>query len=140
MFETIQYSASPASKLSVKKPNINGMSHSIIRFVDCCWADVPAMGVIFCMTNIEPPTRIGRSIGMGLSLENFARSIHRNVPSSGTAWWTIGSQEYSFSARSASLSGVDGRVPLRDQKRPKNIGICSTSGPRHPRGFTPCSL
>lgn len=140
IFDTIQYKASPASKLRVKNPNISGIRYNIILVVDCCCGDVPATGVIFCITNIDAPTRIGSNNGIGFSLENLARSIHRKTPSRGTTSCTIGSQEYSFSASSASLSGVDGSVFLKDQKRPKNIGICITSGPRQPRGLTPCSL
>ncbi len=34
MLETIQYSASPLGKFSVKNPNITGIIHSIIRLVD----------------------------------------------------------------------------------------------------------
>ena len=60
--ETTQYSASPAGKLKVKNPNINGMAQSIIRLVCCCLASVDGIVVIFCIKNIESPTKIA-SVG-----------------------------------------------------------------------------
>ena len=124
----------------MKNPNISGIIHSMSLAVDSCWGVEDGVAVIFCITHIEPPTRIGRSSGAGFSLEYRARSSHRNVPSSGTTSWTGGSHGYSLPARSASLSGVEGNVPLRAQNRPMKMGICTIMGPRHPRGLTPCSL
>lgn len=92
MLDTIQYRASPASKLRVKTPNMPGMSHSIMRLVCSCCGVVEGMVVIFCMTNMETPTRTGRRKGSGLALEYSARSSPRNLPSRGTASWTMGSQ------------------------------------------------
>jgi len=48
-----------------------GIIHSSMRLVDSCWALVEAVGVIFCIANIEPPTSTGRSRlkGTGFSLE-----------------------------------------------------------------------
>ena len=83
--DTIQYKASPASKLKVKNPNMIGNIHSIILCVDsCCW-DVAGVDDIFCITHIEPPTRIGSRNGTGFSADVLARSKPMNVLSSGTA-------------------------------------------------------
>ena len=138
--DTIQYTASPVSKLSVKNPNIRGIIHSIILLVDSCCGVVDGIADIFCIIHMEPPTRTGSRYGRGLSFETKARSIQRKLPSSGTTWWTGGSHEYRCRDRSASLSGVDGNVALNAQNRPKKIGIWMTIGPRHPRGLTPCCL
>ena len=62
------------------------------------------------------------------------------LPSKGTASCTWGSHEYRCRDRSASLSGVDGKVPRRAQNSPKKMGICMIIGPRQPMGLTPCSL
>ena len=124
----------------MKNPKTMGIIHSIIRFVDCCCGLVAAVGVIFCMSHIEPPTSTGSRKGNGFSLEYFARSIQRKEPSMGTSVCRPGIQEYSFPARSARFSGVDVSVPRRAYKRPINIGNCIIIGPRHPNGFTPCSL
>lgn len=139
MLETIQYRARPASKFRVNTPNMPGMSQSIMRFVDSCCGVVEGMVVIFCMTNMETPTSTGRRKGMGLALEYSARLSQRKLPSRGTASWTMGRNEYRWPDRSASLSGVDGRVPRSAQKRPRKMGIWTTRGPRQPTGFMPCS-
>jgi hypothetical protein len=60
--------------LRVKNPNISGIIHSIIRFVDACLSSTDGIVVIFCMTNMDPPTRIGITNGDG---SGSARSIHR---------------------------------------------------------------
>ena len=77
--EITQYNASPAGNVIVKNPNIRGIIHSIIRLVDCCLASAAGMVVIFCMKNIEAPTRTGK-MGVGSGL---ARSSQRNELSSG---------------------------------------------------------
>ena len=59
MFDTIQYTASPLSKLSVKNPNMIGSIHSIILLVDSCCELAAGMVVIFCISHIDPPTRTG---------------------------------------------------------------------------------
>ena len=110
MFEIIQYKASPLGKVVVKKPNINGIIHNIIRLVDCCLASADGMVVIFCMSHMEAPTSTGRSgVGSGL-----ARSSHRKELSSGMVLCTSGSQEYRCRDKPTRLSGVDGRVWRRD--------------------------
>ena len=139
-FETIQYNASPISKLSVNTPNIRGIIHSMIIWVCCCCGDVETAGVIFCISHIDPPTNTGSRIGIVSWLAYCARSIQRKELSSGTTPCTSGSHEYRLPPRSARRSGVDGNVARRDQNRPKKIGICMTKGPRHPRGLTLCSL
>ena len=90
-----------------------GSIHNSSRWVCSCCALVEAVGVIFCIAHIEPPTSTGSRMlnGTGLSLAYRDRSIVMKPLSSGTARWTHGSQGYSLSDRSASLSGVEGRVP-----------------------------
>ncbi len=84
--ETIQYRASPLGNCNVKNPNISGIIHSIIRFVDACLGSAAGIMVIFCMAHMDTPTRMGRSIGLGT-----ARSRPRNVLSMGIAPLTMGS-------------------------------------------------
>ena len=79
-FDTTQYNARPLGKLRVKKPNIAGIIHSIIRFVDACRSSAVGIVVIFCMTHIDTPTRIGMTNGVG---SGRARSIHRKLLSIG---------------------------------------------------------
>ena len=136
----IQYSASPLSKYRVNQPNMRGSIHSIILLVCACCGVAEGMVVIFCITHMEPPTRMGSKKGAGLLAENLARSIQRKELSRGTASLTLGSQLYRRPDRSASFSGVDGNVWRRAKKRPKKMGIWITIGPRQPRGLTPCSL
>ena len=71
MLDTIQYRARPLSKFNVKKPNIRGISQSIILLVDACWGFIAIMVVIFCISHIDAPTRTGSRMlkGAGLSLE-----------------------------------------------------------------------
>ena len=64
---------------------MKGSIHNIIRLVDSCCGLAAGMADIFCISHMELPTRIGSRSGMGLSLEYLPRSIHRNLPSSGTA-------------------------------------------------------
>lgn len=84
--DAIQYIASPLGKDVVKNPNINGIIHSIIRFVDSCLESAAGIMVIFCMAHMDTPTRIGRITGLGT-----ARSRPRNVLSMGIAPLTMGS-------------------------------------------------
>ena len=60
--------------------------------VDACCAEAEGMVVIFCMTYIETPTRIGKTRGSGLFDAVSARFSPRNWPLSGTDWWASGSQ------------------------------------------------
>lgn len=62
----------------MKNPNITGIIHSSIRFVDSCWAEPDGMVVIFCMTYMETPTRIGKTRGRGLFCAVSARFRPRN--------------------------------------------------------------
>ena len=59
MLDTIQYKASPASKLRVKNPNIIGIIHNIIRFVEADCGVVTGVVDIFCMNQVDTPTRTG---------------------------------------------------------------------------------
>ena len=73
MLEITQYNANPLGNDIVKKPNIIGIIHSIILFVDACRSSIAGMVVIFCINHIDNPTRIG-IIGESGS----ARFIHKN--------------------------------------------------------------
>ncbi len=61
ILDTIQNSASPLGKASVRKPNIRGIIQIIILFVDCCCGSAVGTVDIFCSTNIEAATRTGRT-------------------------------------------------------------------------------
>lgn len=88
-FEITQYSAKPLGKLSVKKPNIAGIIQSIMRLVDAWRSSAVGIVVIFCITNMDAPTRTGMTNGDGSAT---AKSIHRKRLSSGITLWTCGSQ------------------------------------------------
>ena len=106
MFDTTQYSASPLGKVVVKKPNIIGIIHSIMRFV-CAWrGSADGMDVVFCIRNIDTPTRTG----ITGRLSGCARSSHKNVLFIGMTSLTPGSHEYKCPDSPTSRSGVDGRV------------------------------
>ena len=87
--EMTQYKARPLGKVVVKNPNINGIIHSIILLVDCCLGSTAGMVVIFCMKNMDAPTKTGR-IGVG---SGRARSSHRKELFIGTTPWTNGIHE-----------------------------------------------
>ena len=87
--EITQYSAKPLGKLSVKKPNIAGIIQSIMRLVDAWRSSAVGIVVIFCITNMDAPTKTGITNGDG---SGRAKSIHRNRLSSGMTLWTCGNQ------------------------------------------------
>jgi len=94
----------------VKKPNMMGSIHNIIRFVDSWLGDVAGVMLIFCMKNIETPTRIGSTMTEGSGL---AKSSHRNPEDRGMMSCTIwASQKYKCWERSARRSGVVGSAWL----------------------------
>jgi len=64
-FETTQYRAKPLGNCMEKKPNISGIIHNIILFVDACLSSIAGIVVIFCMNHIETPTKMGRTEGIG---------------------------------------------------------------------------
>ena len=72
----------------MKNPNITGIIQSIIWLVDCCRGSALGIVVIFCMMNIDAPTRTGSKKGSGT-----ARSNHRNELFSGTTSCTQGTHE-----------------------------------------------
>ena len=74
----------------VKKPNITGIIHSIILLVESCCGELEGIVVIFCITNIDTPTRIGMTIFVG---SGTARSIQRKLPFKGTDSWAIEKDE-----------------------------------------------
>ena len=88
MLDTTQYKASPLGKLSVKKPNMAGIIHSMIRLVEACRSSAVGIVVIFCMTHMDAPTRIGIMKGEG---SGAARSIQRKLLSMGMTLCTRGS-------------------------------------------------
>lgn len=58
--ETTQKIASPLANPSVNTPNMMGIIHNIILFIDCCrGSPPPGIMVIFCCTHMLPPTRMG---------------------------------------------------------------------------------
>ena len=71
----------------MKNPNIAGIIHNIILLVDAWRSSAVGMVVIFCMTHIDTPTRIGITNGVG---SGRARSIHRKLLSIGMTPWTWG--------------------------------------------------
>jgi hypothetical protein len=89
VLETTQYNARPLGKLSVKKPNMAGIIQSMIRLVEAWRSSAVGMVVIFCMTHMDAPTRIGMMNGDG---SGAARSIQRKLLSMGITLWTCGSQ------------------------------------------------
>ena len=107
MFDTTQYSARPLGKFRVKNPNMAGIIHSIILFVDAWRSSAVGIVVIFCMTHIETPTRTGMTNGVG---SGRARSIHRKLLSIGITPWTCGIHWYRCRERPTRLSGLDGTV------------------------------
>lgn len=74
-------------KLKVKKPNMMGIIHCIIRFI-LAWLE-PAAGalvvLILCKTHIEPPTSKAMNIPAGLTPGLLDRSNPRKPLFNGTA-------------------------------------------------------
>ncbi len=88
--ETTQYRANPAGKLSVKNPNIKGIAQSIILLVWACRASIDGIVVIFCIKNMERPTksaRVGPVSGAPISVS------HKKELSIGIALLTLSSHE-----------------------------------------------
>ena len=73
----------------MKKPNIAGIIQSIMRLVDAWRSSAVGMVVIFCMMNMDAPTRTGMTKGDG---SGSAKSIQRKLLSNGMTLWTCGSQ------------------------------------------------
>ena len=81
MFDTNQNSASPLGKLIVKKPNMSGIIHSIILFMDCCFGSDVGMVDIFCCIHIDRATRMA----IMKYLSGCPRSSQRNFAFKGIA-------------------------------------------------------
>lgn len=90
MLDATQYKASPLSNCNVMNPRNTGIIHSIKRLVDACLASADGIVVIFCVNQVEAPTRIGNINGLGSGL---ARSSQRNELLKGIFWFTNGTQE-----------------------------------------------
>lgn len=76
----IQYTANPLGNWMVKKPNMIGNIHNIIRLVDSWLGEVAGVMLIFCMKNIVTPTRTGSTTTEG---SGVARSSHKKLAESG---------------------------------------------------------
>ena len=117
-----------------------GIIHSIMVWLDCCRGSMEGVVVIFCWSHVEAPTISGimNSSGVGLA----ARSKPRKCWFKGAAACTgnNGIHEYSFAERFTRSSGLVYKVWISTWNSPKRMGICTTSGPRHPTGLTPDSL
>ncbi len=61
IFEIIQYRASPLGNCNVNTPNMMGSIQSIIRLVDSCFGSAEGRVLIFCMSHMDTPTRMGNS-------------------------------------------------------------------------------
>jgi len=72
--ETIQYTANPLGNVVVKKPNINGIIHSIILLVCACLGSAEGIVVIFWVNHMDTPTSTGMT-GVGSGSD---RSTQRN--------------------------------------------------------------
>ena len=57
-FDTVQYSVSPVSNPSENTPIMIGMNHSSIRLVCACCSLVGRVVLIFCISQVEPATKI----------------------------------------------------------------------------------
>ena len=88
--ETTQYNARPAGKLRVKNPNIKGIAQSIILLVCACRASIDGIVVIFCIKNMERPTKIAR---VGPVSGAPMSESHKNELSIGIALFTLSSHE-----------------------------------------------
>lgn len=87
MLDASQYRARPLGNDIVKKPNISGIIHSIIRLC-VCWLGSALSGVtIFCCNHIVLPTSIGITSIVG---SGDARSSQRNWFCRGTCENTVG--------------------------------------------------
>jgi hypothetical protein len=87
--DTIQYRLRPLGKVVAKNPNISGIIHSIILLVDSVLGSIAGIIVIFWLSHVETPTRMGMT---GVR-SGRPRSIHRKELSSGICWLTRGSHE-----------------------------------------------
>jgi len=72
----------------VRKANISGIIHSIIRLCACCRGSAEVGVTIFCCSHIVPPTRIGSMS----SLSGVARFSHRKLLYSGSTEYTMGQE------------------------------------------------
>ncbi len=88
----------------MKKPNIAGMVHCIMLFMDSCFGSVVGIVIIFCCTHIEPAVKMAMT-GKG---SGVPRCNQRNSCPRGMACWTMASEEYRCVARSRRASGVEG--------------------------------
>ena len=80
--EIIQYSGSPLGHCREKKPRNIGIIHSIIFWLDCCRGSGEGVIVIFCCTQVDAATRMGKITGEGSGSPSFS---HRNSSLSGAA-------------------------------------------------------
>ena len=117
--DATQYRESPLGREKEKKVIIRGIIHSIIWLVWACRGSAEGSVVVFCTAHMDIPTRTGR---MGVP-SGRARFSQRNWLSRGTAWFTRGSQEYSFWESPTRDSGLAGSVWMMAWYRPIHMGI-----------------
>ena len=91
----------------MKNPNMAGIIQSMILLVEAWRSSAVGIVVIFCMTHMDAPTRIGMMKGDG---SGVARSIQRKLLSMGITLWTCGSHSYRCLDSPTRLSGLDGTV------------------------------
>ena len=80
--ETIQYSGNPLGHCKEKNPRKMGIIHSIMVWLDCCRGSGDGVMVIFCWTQVEAATRMGRITGDG---SGSPRLSHRKLSLNGAA-------------------------------------------------------
>ena len=95
ILDTIQYRGSPLGHCKEKNPRKMGIIHSIMVWLDCCLGSGDGVMVIFCCTQVDAATRMGRIIGEG---SGSARLSQRKLSLRGAAEWmgTKVIHEYSF--------------------------------------------
>ena len=100
----------------MKKPNMKGIIHSIIRLVDSVRGSIEGMAVIFCCAHMEAPTSTGIStvIRNPCLLTSRPRSSPMNDRFNGTSVSTNGSHGYRYCERRANASGLVGSSEMID--------------------------
>ena len=83
--------ARPLENCRVKNPKSTGIIHNIIRLVEACLGSADGIAVIFCMRNMDTPTRIGNN-GTARGSGRPRSCIHRNELLKGMTSVTRGSQ------------------------------------------------
>jgi len=69
--ETIQYRGNPLGHPREKTPRNMGIIHSIMFWLDCCRGSMEGIMVIFCWTQVEAATNIGKTKLVGSGSARF---------------------------------------------------------------------